>query len=192
MAHRPSMSAYIRECPGIDPSFRQRGQRLSVGHTAPRGYRPAAPHRAAGFLLERPEGTPRRSGGVGPCGRTGSGDRLDPPAGALFLEAAGAEMAKCRMTAPLLVAADQAQRPSLHQLPSRLLRTGGSSFFEPPRGDPMQSGSTLEFAGSAGSIPDSSPSSSAPRGCVPAWRVPGPPGAGPSRGAPARSGWRAP
>ena len=30
------MSAYIRECPGIDPYFRQRGQRLSVGYTAGR------------------------------------------------------------------------------------------------------------------------------------------------------------
>lgn len=56
----------------------------------------------------------------------------------------------------------------------------------------MHNGDALEFTGSARPIPDSSPSSSALRGYVPAWRVSGPPDAGPSRDAPERSGRSAP
>ena len=56
----------------------------------------------------------------------------------------------------------------------------------------MHNGDAIEFAGSARPIPDSSPSSSALRGYGPVWRVPGPPDAGPSRGAPERIGRSAP
>ena len=56
----------------------------------------------------------------------------------------------------------------------------------------MHNGDDLEFAGSARPIPDSRPSSSARRGYGPAWRVLGPPDAGPSRDAPERSGRSAP
>lgn len=51
----------------------------------------------------------------------------------------------------------------------------------------MPNGDALEFADSAHPIPDSSPSSSALRGCIAAWWAPGSPDAGPPGDAPVRS-----